>query len=347
MFEPHTKGKMEVQFHYLGTTSLLNAQAALTFPDSSKIRLLSHLEASAFVEALRRANVIARMEGANNFYVKRALRLANRTVIEVRGVATPDSMIRVGESVAELMENLAILSTTLVMRKADLLRKLGIRPGMSAEVNLAVTSKFRRIRSRSKRAPDIEGILMDKSFCNRFTKCGFIQLFEYSRGQGDMNKRVRASADWLLESRRELKIDASIVKTAIALESLLIFSESESLARTLSERSAFILSNAPEVRRKISSILLRFYDARSGVVHGSQKKAKKLTPSLIECVDRLTLMIQLVIASNPQLWPSVDKLRIWCEGQRWDKPFSDVIFPLSHNYLRNALGLVEAEKLSP
>jgi hypothetical protein len=142
-----------------------------------------------------------------------------------------------------------------------------------------------------------------------------------------------------LESRRESRLGAAVVKTAIALESLLVFNESESLARTLSERSAFILSNSPEIRRIISGIILRFYDVRSGVVHGSQKKAKKLTPSLIECVDRLTLILHLIIASNTDIWPSVESLRLWCESQRWDKPFSNLKFPLSRKYLNNALDL--------
>ena len=206
-------------------------------------------------------------------------------------------------------EKLMILATTLVIRRTELLRKLGIPTSMTAEVNLAVTSGFKRIRSRSQRAPVIEGILIDKSFCNRFAKCGFMQLFQYLHVTSDLTKRVRTSTDWLLESRREARLGAAVVKTAIALESLLVFSESESLARTLSERSAFILSNSPEMRRKISSIILRFYDVRSGIVHGSQKKVRKLTPWSIECVDRLTLMLHLVIASNSDLWPSVDSLR--------------------------------------
>jgi hypothetical protein len=339
MFEATSKEKAEVQFHYLRTTSLFNAQTTLTLPDSSRIRLFGHHEAAVFVERMRKGNVVARLGGSHNHYLIRAAEFSNRTIIEVTGVGTADSMLGVGEIVAESIEKLAVLSTTLVTRRAELLRKLGIAGNMTGELNLAVTSKFKRIRSRSQRAPTIEGIVVDKSFCNRFTKCGFMKLFEYLKVTSDLSKRVSTSVGWLLESRREPRLSASVVKTAIALESLLVFNESESLARSLAERSAFILSNSPEVRRKISSTILRFYDVRSGVVHGSQKKAKNLTPSLTECVDRLTMMLHLVIAANSDLWPSVESLRLWCETQRWDKPFSNVRFPLSQKYLTSALSL--------
>src|SRR5688572_12036648 len=111
------------------------------------------------------------------------------------------------------------------------------------------------------------------------------------------------SLDWLFESRLEPQLEASVVRTAIALESLLIFDKSESLARSLSERAAFILSPHPDRRREISRIVKRFYDARSRVVHGSHKKAKHLTPSLVESVDRLSMLLCLVIGTNQELWP--------------------------------------------
>jgi hypothetical protein len=127
------------------------------------------------------------------------------------------------------------------------------------------------------------------------------------------------------------------LQTSIALESLLILSESESLAQTLSERAAFILSPEPGRRQHISRILKRFYDARSGVVHGSQKKAKKLTPSLLETVDRLTILLRLVIAANAKVWPSSNALREWCETQRWGAPSNEIKIPFPDLYLRNAL----------
>jgi hypothetical protein len=111
-------------------------------------------------------------------------------------------------------------------------------------------------------------------FCKRFSRCGFDTLANYIQSNSDISNRLAVSLAWLFDSRIEPRLAASVVKTSIALESLLIFSESESLAQSLSERAAFILSPDPSRRQQISRMLKRFYDARSGVVHGSQKKAK-------------------------------------------------------------------------
>jgi hypothetical protein len=135
------------------------------------------------------------------------------------------------------------------------------------------------------------------------------------------------------------------VKTAIALESLLIFSESESLAQSLSERAAFILSADPIRRQHISRIVKRFYDARSGVVHGGQRKARKLTASLIEAVDRIAVLLILTVAANLQLWPSVEALRAWCETERWGEPSKEVKISFPDFHMKNTLAWGERELL--
>jgi hypothetical protein len=123
----------------------------------------------------------------------------------------------------------------------------------------------------------------------------------------------------------------------------LIFSESESLAQTLSERVAFMMTSDPSKRYQISRIIKRFYDARSGVVHGSHKKLRRLTPALLEAVDRLEILLCLIISSNSQLWPTVSGLHEWCESQRWGGPSKDVKIPFPSSYLKNALALGQKE----
>lgn len=339
--------KPELQFQYLRTTQLLKAEVDLTLSSLSKIRHFNHLEATKFADTMRRKNVVARLGGEYNYYLNQAIELSNRTVIEVYEVASPDNILGIGDNIALLIENIAILSTTFVIQKKKLLRKLGISINTTAEINFAVTNQFKRIRSSSKRVGNIEGIIIDKQFCNRFIKTGFIELFNYFQSKGDLCDRVLTSINWLSESRREVNHKASVVKTAIALESLLIFAESESLARSLSERSAFILSSCPKTRKQLSRIILRFYDVRSKIVHGGKKKVDKLTPTLTECVDRLTLMLHLIIASNDNLWSSVESLRLWCEEQRWGIPSSNIKVPFSSVYLRNALLLVKEEMKVP
>jgi hypothetical protein len=128
-------------------------------------------------------------------------------------------MLAIGEESAELVEKLAVLATILVSHRNDLQRRLGISAITTNEVNLAVLSGCKRIRARAQRSAQREGITVDKAFCHRFRRCGFDELLRYLQTKSDLAKRVRTSANWLSESRRELKLDAAVVKSAIALES--------------------------------------------------------------------------------------------------------------------------------
>jgi len=324
---------------YIRTTWMLSAEKALEFADPSRIRFFPENEASALAEMVRKRNVFARHSWENSFYLRRIHELSNHTIIEVFRPGDPQDMGEEAEKTADLLERLAVLSSTLALPKEKLQRKLGISSRPRTEVDFIVGPGFRHLRSRSRTAVAAEGVCVDERFCRRFARCGFDKLYEYSLCDNDLTMRVLSSSDWLFESRREPRLAASVVKTAIALESLLIFSESEALARSLSERAAFILTSSPSTRQQISSIVKRFYDARSGVVHGSRKKRRRLTPSLVEAVDRLSVLLYLIIAANSRLWPAVEELRKWCEGQRWGKPSTEVKVPFPQTHLKNAIAL--------
>lgn len=337
-----TIGKPEPS-RYIRTTWMISAQTVLKFADLSKIRFFSVDEADKLAEQMLKRNVFARHSRENNFYIQRARELANHTVIEVFRPGDPKSMGDEAEKVASILEKLTVLSSTLVLSKNDLQHKLGISLKPRTETFLIISPSFRFLRSRAHPTPVVQGVCIDETFCNRFSRCGFDALADYIHSKSDMANRVMSSLEWLFESRVEPRLPASVVKTSIALESLLIFSESESLAQSLSERTAFILSIDPARRQQISRILKRFYDARSGVVHGSQKKAKKLTPSLLETVDRLVVLLCLVITANSKLWPTTEALREWCETQRWGEPSSELKIPFPDIYLKNALALGQKE----
>jgi len=324
---------------YFRVTWLLSAETALQFPDSSRVRFFGEDEADSLAQEIRRRNVFARHSWENNFYIQRINELSNHTVIEVFRPGDPQDMAEEAENVADLIEKLAVLSSALALQKHELQRKLGISSRLRTEIGFIVGPGCRYLQSRARAVPIAQGICVDERFCRRFSGCGFFDLYKYCLSQSNLAERVRSSLDWLFESRREPRLSASVVKTAIALESLLIFDESESLARSLSERAAFVLSSSAETRRQISGIVKRFYDARSGVVHGSRKKLRYLTPSLVEAVDRLSVLLCLVIGANHQLWPSIDSLREWCEMQRWGEPSTEVRVPYTYTYLRNAVKL--------
>lgn len=328
---------------FIRTTWMLSAKKTLHFSDASQIRYFSANEANELAEQVRKRNVFARHSWENHFYVQRSRELADHTVIEVFRPGDPRAIADQAEKVARSIERLTVLSSTLAVDRNQLQRRLGITEQSRTEINFIADHSFRFLRSRAKPEPSSQGIDIDNRFGNRFIKCGFDRLAEYIQTRSEIANRLTLSQEWLFDSRTEPRLSASVVKTAIALESLLIFSESESLAQTLSERAAFILSSSPARRQLISRIIKRFYDARSGVVHGSQKKAKKLTPLLVEIVDRLAIMLHLVLAANASMWPSTDSLREWCELERWGEPSTKVKIPFPDLYLRNTVQMSQQE----
>lgn len=335
--------KEEFQFQFISTVNSLNADIEFEPIPECKVRVFNKLEAQKFAESMRKKNIVARFGGQNNYYLNQVAELGNQTVIEISLIANKNEVINLGIELASQVEKLAILSTVFTVKRDSLHRVLGIGSLIGSGVYFAVTHNFQTITTRSVRTLKVSGITLDRRFSNRFNKTGFVELLQFIRGNLELSKRVRTSINWLYESRREFQLTASVVKSAIALESLLIFSESESLARTLSERTALLLSNSIETRQKISKIILRFYDVRSGIVHGSQRKAKKLSENLVECVDRLILMIHLTIAKNHNMWTNLDSLQLWYETQKWGSPYSDIQLPFPKTYLSNALSLVEDE----
>lgn len=151
-----------------------------------------------------------------------------------------------------------------------------------------------------------------------------------------ISSRVKAAINWLIESRQDVTLSAAIVKTSIALESLLIFDKSEPLSKSLSERAAFLLSPDANVRKNISKIIKQFYNERSKVVHGS---SSSVHINMIESVDRLIVLLCLIISNNKNQFRNQEKIQNWCEDIKWGQQKFDIILPFSNTYLKNALKL--------
>jgi len=326
---------------YIRSCWMLCAQSELKLHDNSMVRLFSENEADLLAEATRKRNVFARHSWKNSFYVQRIKELSNRTVIEVLRPGEPDDMINEAEQFATALEKLAVLSTTFSMTRHELHRRLAISEHRRSVFDITIGREFNYLRSKSKPERLVQGITIDQQFCRRFERCGLPTLLSFCVTTNAVAGRVRRSIDWLLESRLEPVLTAAVVKTSIALESSLIFSESEPIASSLSERTAFILSPNAEIRSKISRLVKNFYDIRSGVVHGNRKKAAMLSSRLLDIMDRIVLMVCLIIASNSDKWLSQESLREWSESQRWGSPSTNVLMPFPVMYLRNALTMYE------
>lgn len=326
---------------YIRTTSMISAKTNLKISDFCEIRYISALEAKKIGTQVREGNVFARYYrvGGPHFYVRRARELGDHTIIEIFLPGKFKEAYEEAEEFASNLEKIAILSSTLALKKGDLQKRLGISNTLGTNIDFGFSPDFYSLRSKKSFVPTGKGICLDDKFHNRFFNCGFGKLVEYLRSNDEVALQVSKSINWLFDSRIEPRPEASVVKTSIALESLLIFDKSESLARSLSERSAFILSSDPNKRRQISRIIKDFYNIRSGIVHGNRTRREKLIPAMLESVDRLVIMLCLVVAENSNLWPTKMSLQEWCEEERWGEPSRNIVIPFPNSYINNALKL--------
>lgn len=331
---------------YIRTTDFLDAETELVLPGDSGIKILSADEAEGLADKAKKRHLFSRHSYEKNFYPDRFSALAGQTVIHITDVGTPDDVLAKAEATANIIEKLATLSAIFSTSREAFQNKLGISSKPVTGINIVYEIQFRYIRSKTIKAPAKSGLLIDQRFVRRFDRCRFPDLYTFCLSDIKIAERVLGSLSWLFESRRDPSLGSAVVKTTIALETLLIFNESDSLARSLSERAAFILSSDSEQRQTISKLIKTFYDARSGVVHGNKKKLKNLTPSLVESVDRLLLLMYLKIAANSKVWATVEDLNNWCESQKWGAPVQ-IEIPYPTSYLVTAIKLGNKKSETP
>lgn len=319
---------------------MLNAQSSLELPAlKARVRFLTAQETTSLTESVRRRNVFARHSWEKNFYIQRIGELSNTTILEVLRPGDPDDMLLEAQATAGLLERFAVLSSTFAVSRPDFHRVLAIRPDRSSSVDFTFGRQFYYLRSTANPAPVAKGIAIDDRFKRRFDRCGFPNLLlVVCASKKEIARRLEIASRWLFESRQEPSMPAAIVKTAIALEALLIANESEPLTRALSERAAFLLSRDARTRRDISRNIRKFYTARSAVVHGS-RRLKSVSPKLLEGMDRLILLLCLKMAANIDGWSSMDALTGWLEDQKWGAHAAAVIQPFPGQYLNSVLRL--------
>jgi len=323
---------------YIRETSLLESRAVLNLPDSSRLRSISQAEAKQMAAEIRKRNVFARHSWENDFYYQRALSLAGKTIIEVFRPGQPRDITDDAASASNLIEILVLLSKTLAIPRCVYQRQLGISARQRTEIDLVIGPSLHYLRSRARKAPRYSGVHIDKTDVARFQRIGFCHLYAAASKQNGL--RLRRCASWLYESRREPNNEAAIVKSAIALESLLILTASEPLARSLAERAAFLLSPKPDTRKRVARLVCRLYEARSTVVHGGRKKRRSDLPRLLEASDRLAVLLLLVVAANDSKWGDEEAFRSWLHDERWGPP-TRIVLPFAPVYLSRALAFSE------
>jgi hypothetical protein len=325
---------------YLQTSSRLRAEDDLSLAASTaastRIYRLDQTRCEQLLMSVRRQNVFLRVRGDRDFYLRQIQALADRTVIEVQLMGRPAEMLPRAAAVADVAERVVMLAASLAMRKKDYLRALGIS-SHGDQIGLARSADCMAFSSRTKRRPRARGLLLSRQLTSRVTRAGFDELYRVCILGAFPGPRVKAALDWLVESRCEPRFDAAVVKTAIALESLLSLSERGSIARSLAERTAFLLSSDPRIRDQASRAINRFYQLRSETVHAG-RRGKPAPGAILDGVDRLVTLVMLQLAGNASEFPDEPALRKWLNNERWGRP-SQLAQPYSGSHVRAALGL--------
>jgi hypothetical protein len=287
--------------------------------------------------------VFARHSWENSFYLKRVGQLQDSTVLEVFRAGSLDQILPVARSIAELVEKIAVISSALGLRRERTHQLVAISHHRRSGFDLAISPGFRYLHSSQRQEQLPRGIPVDDTFVRRFNRCGFPALVAVGLSGGDISKRLDQGVNWLFESRLETSLHAAVVKTAIALESLLIASDTESLRGPLSERAAFILSDDAARRHRIARSVKAFYDVRSAIVHGGRRRSPSQPGTLLEGIDRLVILLLLTISGNANVWTSFDRIVEEVEIRKWGAGQTLVRRPFPASHLSRAMQLCEAK----
>lgn len=328
---------------YIKTSWVFNSQRVFDLPKETRIRYLSRKEATDLAKAVKSRNVFARHSWENNYYLMQIGKLGDQTIIEVLLSGEPDDILENASNMAIIAEKLVLLSTIFTLKRKKMHKSLGISSQKESEVSFIFDSNFQYLKSRTKKPIKKSKINIDDKLIKRFEKCGFPNLYKFCISDIQFAFRLNQSMNWLIESRLETTNYSAVVKTAIALESLLVYNQSDPLSKVLSERSAFIISPDPDLRKRISRVIKDFYNYRSGIVHGRIKKIENISINLLEGVDRLIVMVYLILAANPKIWWCEKSIEDWCNNEKWRSPSDNIEYPFSNKYLIWALELAEGK----
>lgn len=326
----------EYDSRYIKIIPYLNVKKTFQLSNDISISHFSKNENENLIVNVRKRNIFARHSWENHFYINRLQSFSDQSIISIIGPGTPQDISLVAREIAKFIENILIVSTIFSIKREELHKKLASVNFSEINYDFSYSQDLRYLKSKTLTKKG-DFVSIDDSFIRKFEKFGFPNIFNTYFEKNEISSRIIKSINWLYQSRQEQNLSAAIVKSAIALESLLIFSDSESLSKSLSERTAFILSSNPIDRSKISKIVAEFYNARSAIVHGGKKKIKSISADIIESMDRLLTLMYLLICSNITQWKSNDDLRNWCEQQKWGEEYKNIIVPYSKIYLSNAI----------
>jgi len=327
---------------FLRTTWILNASASLDLAeDGVAIRRISEVESDDMTAMARKRNVFARHSWENNFYIERIGQLRGTTVLEVFLPGSIDEVLEEARTRAEYLERVALVSAIFAVQRQRMLQMLGIGAHRQSGFDLAISPGFEFLRSTARPESRARGVPVDTAFERRFVRDGFLELLRAGYASTGLRDRLKLSVRWLSESRQETELTAAIVKSAIALESLLIANEVENLRGPLAERTAFLLSDDSAMRERIAKVIRKFYDIRSSIVHGGRRRPIAVPVQILEGVERLTALVAVTLAANRLQSPTFDAVVEVVNKRKWGDKLPIIRRPFRSSALSWALKLSE------
>lgn len=320
--------------HYLRTTRWVKAESTIKIAPRCRIRRYGEAEAKRLAKVIRNRDVNARLRGQRDFYYKRAAGLEGKTVIEIinSGEITPSEELN---RRAELAETTLMSSLMLRGDRDSFVRKaIGVRGGYF-DLDVTTIGFGTKVSSTSQTKQVPAGLNVGRKAGRRLKKNGFQALYEVVTSTGKLAARIKRALDWLLQSRTDRLASSAIVKTATAMETLIVIGR-EPTRRALSERSAYLLSDDPKVRLQISRAVKSFYSTRGSIVHGKAPSDNGDLVRTLEFGDRMVVLVSLVLAANADRWNNADDMRQYCDSIRWGKTMS-CSRPWSRRYLNTTL----------
>jgi hypothetical protein len=295
-------------------------------------------DAEALGAALAKRNPFARHRGHDDFYTSKAEDFSVQTVVELMIPGVPPVPPAEARQIADRVERLLIAATTHWLTRRKLHSIMGIANIGRGVRDLYIGPGATRLSTRGLELWVGDGLVIDADFQRRWERTGLSALAPaILRPRGFIAERVDRALAWLNESRLDHHAEAALIKAVIGLENLFVQDKNEPLARTISERLAFVLGRTADERAALARVALHLYDLRSRIVHGGSRPKESIDDAVDVASFLLLLSAHALIARAGEM-QSKDDVRRWVEDMRWAVGDREVApLPFSTRHLRRVL----------
>lgn len=283
-------------------------------PDVLRVRTLGADEVAGLMARRARSSVFARLRGTPDSYTRRLTELGGQTVIDVRLKGLPEDAGEKLRRRADIAEDAMAVAVWCTLGRARFENALQAQPG-SAQFEVLIARNW-KLRTKSKPRPASRPLELTASTRRVAARLGVWLVAEVAAGDAPIGERLRVALHWLAEAAHDRSRAAAAVKLSTALESLL-GNGHDSATRSVSERSAYLLSDDPQRRRDIARAAKAMYTVRSEAVHGLKQGDLALPGPWIDAACKLVLAVAAVIATNRQAWPKHHQMVEWTDQCRW------------------------------